>query len=381
MVDFVTVLKKTIDAQTDKSPELRERVYAKARATIEQKIVTANASQVVAVRQRKILEEAIAATESSYSMNVDILVKVPRINVYSNIITNPPEPPKIAGGPPFSLSKGKLSWGNILPDKDATVSQASIYSHLKIAVDDLIHAVNKAGNAFPSLLKAIEMYSDVIARPYAELDAVGLWISGQAVLSYERAYREQNVARTLANPLEPSTAAALEQVCNLHSALAMSIRQSRELILESDQNRLDTYELQDIANSGEALLRAVAESSNLIDDKSRAFAVILQDQMHEIGWRSSKQAYTAYIILRNIFHSIVRYSVGSEPNLSTLFGLATASATIYGDTTLEFTRNAVILLKLHSQNILAFFNHSPELRAYIKWALTVADSVINKDKK
>ncbi|MRN66957.1 transcriptional regulator [Brucella sp. 10RB9213] len=67
MADFVAVLKKTIDAQADKSPELRQRVYAKARATIEQKLVTANASQAVAVRQRNLLEDAIAEVEASYA--------------------------------------------------------------------------------------------------------------------------------------------------------------------------------------------------------------------------------------------------------------------------------------------------------------------------
>lgn len=67
MADFVAVLKKTIDAQADQSPELRQRVYAKARATIEQKLVTANAAPAVAVRQRKILEEAIAEVEAFYA--------------------------------------------------------------------------------------------------------------------------------------------------------------------------------------------------------------------------------------------------------------------------------------------------------------------------
>lgn len=67
MADFVAVLKKTIDAQADKSPELRQRVYAKARATIEQKLVTANASQAVAVRQRNILETAIEEVEAFYA--------------------------------------------------------------------------------------------------------------------------------------------------------------------------------------------------------------------------------------------------------------------------------------------------------------------------
>ncbi len=67
MADFAAVLKKTIDAQADPTPELRQRVYAKARATIEQKLVTANAPESVALRQRKILEDAIAEVESFYA--------------------------------------------------------------------------------------------------------------------------------------------------------------------------------------------------------------------------------------------------------------------------------------------------------------------------
>ncbi len=70
MADFVAVLKKTIDAQADKSPELRQRVYAKARATIEQKLVTANASQAVASRQRQLLEDAISEVERFYAPGV-----------------------------------------------------------------------------------------------------------------------------------------------------------------------------------------------------------------------------------------------------------------------------------------------------------------------
>lgn len=67
MADFVAVLKKTIDAQAENTPELRQRVYAKARATIEQKLVMANASQAMAVRQRDLLEKAISETEAFYT--------------------------------------------------------------------------------------------------------------------------------------------------------------------------------------------------------------------------------------------------------------------------------------------------------------------------
>lgn len=67
MADFVAVLKKTIDAQADPTPELRQRVYAKARATIEQKLVTANAPESVSMRQRQMLEDSIKEVEASYA--------------------------------------------------------------------------------------------------------------------------------------------------------------------------------------------------------------------------------------------------------------------------------------------------------------------------
>jgi hypothetical protein len=67
MADFAAVLKKTIDAQANPTPELRQRVYDKARATIEQKLAAANAPAAVATRQRKALEDAIAELEAQYA--------------------------------------------------------------------------------------------------------------------------------------------------------------------------------------------------------------------------------------------------------------------------------------------------------------------------
>ncbi|MBK3746180.1 transcriptional regulator, partial [Paraburkholderia aspalathi] len=67
MADFAAVLKKTIDAQKDQSPELRQRVYAKARSTIEQKLLAANASEAVSTRQREMLDSAIAEVEAFYA--------------------------------------------------------------------------------------------------------------------------------------------------------------------------------------------------------------------------------------------------------------------------------------------------------------------------
>ena len=77
MADFVAVLRKTIDGLADPTPALRQRVYAKARATIEQKLVTLNAPEAVTTRQTKALEDAIAEVESDFAPAVEDIIPEP----------------------------------------------------------------------------------------------------------------------------------------------------------------------------------------------------------------------------------------------------------------------------------------------------------------
>lgn len=67
MANFSAVLRKTIDGLANPTPAMRQRVYEKARATIEQKLSAANARPEAAERQRKILSEAIDEVERDYA--------------------------------------------------------------------------------------------------------------------------------------------------------------------------------------------------------------------------------------------------------------------------------------------------------------------------
>src|SRR5690606_9863093 len=72
MADFVAVLRKTIGGLSDNTPEMREKVYDKARATIEAKIAALNPQPPVAIieRQRKAMEDAIAVLRADYDQPV-----------------------------------------------------------------------------------------------------------------------------------------------------------------------------------------------------------------------------------------------------------------------------------------------------------------------
>ncbi|QDY99952.1 hypothetical protein FQ775_05945 [Nitratireductor mangrovi] len=68
MADFVAVLKKTIDNLGDATPETREKVYQKARATVGARLAAMNPPPPAAVadRQRRQLEDAIKEIERQF---------------------------------------------------------------------------------------------------------------------------------------------------------------------------------------------------------------------------------------------------------------------------------------------------------------------------
>ncbi len=68
MADFVAVLRRTIDNLGENTPEMREKVFEKARATIDAKLAALDPQPPAAVadRQRKALENAVAVVRAEY---------------------------------------------------------------------------------------------------------------------------------------------------------------------------------------------------------------------------------------------------------------------------------------------------------------------------
>jgi hypothetical protein len=70
MVDYVSVLRRTLDALPKNTPEIRERVYGRARQTVRSKLELINPppSQALVDKQLSALEAAIATVESDYAV-------------------------------------------------------------------------------------------------------------------------------------------------------------------------------------------------------------------------------------------------------------------------------------------------------------------------
>ncbi len=107
MADFVAVLKKTIDGMGETTPQMRERVYDKARSTIAAKLaaIVPPPPREVAERQKRTLEDAIASVEKSYAKPApapapasDPLAELE--NIFSSIDRNRNTPSHVRPAPP-----------------------------------------------------------------------------------------------------------------------------------------------------------------------------------------------------------------------------------------------------------------------------------------
>ncbi|MEO4000710.1 hypothetical protein [Mesorhizobium sp. CAU 1732] len=102
MADFVAVLRKTIGSLGDNTPEMRERVYEKARSTIEAKLAALNPPPPAAVldRQRKALDDAIAVVRADYAAEPEPEPDEDLEDVFASLHTISPVAPKPAPSSP-----------------------------------------------------------------------------------------------------------------------------------------------------------------------------------------------------------------------------------------------------------------------------------------
>lgn len=95
MADFVAVLRKTLDGLGETTPEVRARVYDKARSTIAAKLAAISPPPPVAVaeRQKRALEDAIRQVEGSFARPAPVSDPLAELeNIFSSIDRNRTQP-------------------------------------------------------------------------------------------------------------------------------------------------------------------------------------------------------------------------------------------------------------------------------------------------
>ncbi|AXS42782.1 hypothetical protein D1F64_21280 [Breoghania sp. L-A4] len=231
----------------------------------------------------------------------------------------PPEPDQ-GPGPQYGVQRGRLSEKISFPKGDESARQAGLHKRLKANAASLARSL-KASNRYVELAAAAEEYALLLDEPVESSDVTGLWAVGGALSSFAQSYRDQNVGRTFADPLEPQLEALLLSVSRQHGAFIMGFEEGRDLVNRADEYALDPARLGEIALPGNEILRELTENRELVDERTRALHRPVRDSAAELGWSTSRVGYSAYLIVRNGVRAMIKFSVGENPNLGTVLGI------------------------------------------------------------
>lgn len=281
--------------------------------------------------------------------------------------------PSPGPGPQYLLRNGRLSEEPSWPTEEEVAHQSNLHGRLRMDASKLADSLQRVANRYPELASAAQEYVELLKREIDQIDVTGVWCVGGAIAAFGRSYSEQNVARTLAEPLEPQLEAQLQSVIRQHGAFVMGFEEARALVQRADEFAVDVTRLREINEPGTILLRELTENRDLVDERTHALHKPVRDSVIEFGWAGSRVGYSAYLIVRNGVRAMIKFSVGDSPNTGAILGLLTGGSVMAGDPNAEFIRAAVPVLQQHGSQLLAFFNHSPEMRAYVEWALRILD--------
>ncbi len=170
MADFVAVLRKTIDGLGESTPSARQKIYDKARATVEGKLAAINPPPAasVAERQRRILEDAIAEVEAGYaapaSIGTDPFAELESVFSRGDDFTRRPA---ATTTPPASSARSAP-----LASQPPEPAPVSAYEGEEIANDEFMPAVRK--RSYGSVIAALIAVVVIMGGGYA------VWLNADA---------------------------------------------------------------------------------------------------------------------------------------------------------------------------------------------------------
>ncbi|MHA1189562.1 MAG: hypothetical protein ACTSSQ_03755 [Alphaproteobacteria bacterium] len=188
---------------------------------------------------------------------------------------------------------------------------------------------------------------------------------------------DPNAANTMAGALEPQLAGRFSSLVRDHGAFILGFEEGRDLVERADRFAIDTILIAAIGVPGNALLNELTDNSDLVDEATRREHSPVRDAVIQTGWGASRSGYSAYLIVRKAVLAIINLTIGQAKTpgeiAAILLSLSVGGSVVLGDPNVEFIRAAVPVLRDQGANLLSFFNHSPEFRAYVEWALNILD--------
>lgn len=196
----------------------------------------------------------------------------------------PPEPePEI--GPDFRVSDGKFDLVGML-EKDAfdEATQEMLLQLLRKKIS-LLRAENiKVGNQHPLLVRTVDEYAELLARPLKEIEIVNLWSLGNGLMAQAFAFERQDARRTIAEPLEPSHLGLLIEVSRLHGGFVLGFPMGIQLTEKADKAQLVPEVVQAIQQPTSDLLSSLAKQRRLVSTRVSGLADSLEAGLISASW-------------------------------------------------------------------------------------------------
>jgi|GEM_PF-4116355 len=234
VADFVAVIRRTVDGLSENTPEMRGRVFEKARGAIRRQLESMNPrpSDDMINRQLSKLEAAIREVETSYSLtggtiSGDLMLSGARTDA---IIHVPPDVPGPELGPSFALQEdGRVK---LVPASFANESDIRDVGGLLIplvtAIDELV-ALTLGSNSHGHLHKLAKQYREAVEPQGNELAIDLLYFRGIRLQNSAKHIREQIASGDYPN-MSLEIAETLDSVLAVHGPMIMSTETGRDLV-------------------------------------------------------------------------------------------------------------------------------------------------------
>ena len=247
--------------------------------------------------------------------------------------------------------------------------QKALHDRLRRLLPALTDATHRVANAHPSLDHIVSEYSDLIERPFDQLDVASLWAVGTGLLAFRSAFANQ-ASGTMTEPLEPGHFALLQQAAEMHGGFILGFPKGRELTERADHARLSSEIIDQIAPPARRILDELARANDFVEIRTRKFLAAVDESLIVHGWETARIGHAIYVTTRNSLIALGKYLIIANIGCAAILGKPILPSLDLDAHTYQLI---VEFLMNHAREVLSFAEPFPELRNWIGFLINHID--------
>jgi hypothetical protein len=277
-------------------------------------------------------------------------------------------------GPQYGVDEnGRLAMLHQVAPASEIERQRPLHRRVEKTARETLQVIQRAENQYPEIVLVVREYCEALRGVTDQLDPINIWSIGNGLSALLDGYRNQDVAMTLAHPLEPAEYALLQRLVREHGALVMGFAAARDLIERADQFALNTQILRELQPAGMKLLNELTDNGQLVAPETRRIHRPIREAVGVTGWHVGRSGYTSYVTVRNAVAAIARLTIGSEHTILNWFGTASVLAAAQSTSEVAVLAEGARMLQNYGPTITQFFAHSPEFLEYMRTSMGILE--------